>query len=267
MLKRFTGLSISRNVMLVSLAVGLISLSACSAFSQHMTQNTAGTASVSAEKSHTGNPQIAAVAIQDYFEARYAKNSANTLESQLSALGASAGFGTQMAIREGFIKTGKVPENKAFVVVQTSDNSKYFFGDFLNHGLFEGADKQITVWSLVGGAAQKAGATTLPDIVEIVKYNADTIGTSAFGVPRLPVNHQPQELPRQVLQKTWADVRSILESKDIDPTLWGWVSALAAQKVIIQNKDKIEPAFAAKIVMESALPMSKMDPQALGIPY
>ena len=212
---------------------------------------------------YTGNPQLAASAIQHYFQKRYPQH----LDSVLSALGATAGFGTQMAIREGFIKPGIVPANQAFVVVNTNEGGNYFFGDFLNQGLFESKDKRITVWSLVGGGAKKAGATALPDIVEIVQYNASSLGTPAFGLPRVPKDHETKELPSLVLRKTWVDVQGILEAQHINPIMWGWVPAMAAQKLIIQNKDKIDPSLAAKIVMESALPMSKMNPSALGIHY
>jgi len=252
---------------LICLSSVVTLLCSCTASSQ--TSNTTQTPAEASVTSSVkeGNPQIAAEAIHAYFEKKYSKDKATQLESVLSALGASAGFGTQMAIREGFIKTGKVPAGKAFMVFETKDGSKYFFGDFLNHGLFEAPQGQITVWSLVGGGAQKAGAKTLPDIIEIVKYNASTIGTPSFGIPRLPKGYQPQELPTQILHNSWNDVQSILVSQHINPTFWGWVPALAAQKLIIQEKDKIEPSVAAKIVMESALPMSKVDPAKIGVPY
>lgn len=221
----------------------------------------------SLNKKYKGDPQVVAKTLQLYFMQRYSNIHGNQVESVLSALGASAGFGTQMAIREGFIKPGIVPADQAFVILRARNGERYFYGDFLNHGLFESGKRQITVWSLVGGGAQKAGAKTLPDIVEIVKYNASTLGTNAFGIPRLPKGHQPSELPKAVLSQTWPHVQSILKSQNIDPTVWGWTLAMAAQNVIIQNKNKIDPALAAKIVMESALPMSKVDPVSIGIGY
>src|SRR5436189_6433098 len=38
------------------------------------------------------------------------------VETVLTTLGALAGFAGQMAIREGLIKTGKMPEDKAFAI-------------------------------------------------------------------------------------------------------------------------------------------------------
>jgi hypothetical protein len=165
-----------------------------------------------------------------------------------------------MAIREAFIKTGKVPESRAFVVVGAQDGKKYYFGDFLNQPLLN--TNQISVWTLVAGGAIKAGATanSLPDMTEILKYNARTVGSQEFGIPQLPKDHFPKELPGLALCSTWHDVEAIQKKYQIDPRFWGWIPAEAAQNVIIHYKNRIEPSLAAKIVMEAALPMSKVDP-------
>jgi hypothetical protein len=210
------------------------------------------------------NPKIrndeAATEIAQYFMKRYSTPAGPHIESVLSGLGASAGFGCQMAIREAFVKTGKVPEERAFVVVGTKDGKKFYFGDFLNQPLLN--TNQISVWTLVAGGAIKAGSTTnsLPNISEILKHNASTIGTQEFGLPRLPKDHYPKELPTDALRSTWKDVESIQKKYQIDPQFWGWIPAEAAQQVILQYQDKLDPSLAAKIVMEAALPMSKVDP-------
>lgn len=206
----------------------------------------------------------AAAAIEDFFNRRYTDHNAIHLESVLSAIGASAGFGSQMAIREGYIQTGQVSEKQAFVVVGTAGGQKYYYGDAINQLLFEHRSNQKnTVWDVVSGGAQYTKACQLPDIIEIVKYNAKTLGTPTFGIPRLPKGHEPKEVPMEVLRKTWPQIRTILAEHHIQPRLLGWVTSIAAQKVIIQKSNKIDPSLAAKIVMESALPMSKVDPETV----
>jgi hypothetical protein len=85
------------------------------------------------------------------------------IETGLTALGALAGFSAQMAIREYFIKAGKITEEKACATVKTKDGSTYFFGDLLNEPLITTQKGQFSVWNFVGGAAQSLGAKELPD--------------------------------------------------------------------------------------------------------
>jgi hypothetical protein len=206
----------------------------------------------------------AANAIKDELTARYRNaNGVTSLPDVFNELGALSGFGCQMAIREGFIKPGIVTEDKAFVVVRTKDGGKYFFGDFLNAPLL--AEGQISVWSLVAGAAQKSGAKELPSVQEIVAYNAKTLGTKDFGVPRIPEQYRSQQLPIDVLKKDWPAMEKLLKDYQVDPKFFGWTFALAAQYLIQNNKDTFDPKMAASIVMEAALPMSKIDPAIIGV--
>jgi len=206
----------------------------------------------------------AAGAINDIYLARYTNaNGDPDFPNVFNALGALAGFGCQMAIREAFIKPGIVPADHAFVVVTTKDGGKYFFGDFLNDPLLNEKKGSISVWSLVGAAAQSAGAKEVPDPLEIVAYNAKTVGTKDFGIPRVPEQYRSRELPIDILRSDWPPMQKLLEDYQVDPRVWGWTFALAAQNLILTNKDTFDPAAAAKIVMEAALPMSKIDPATL----
>lgn len=208
--------------------------------------------------------EAAVTAVTDFFVQRYSDANGIHLESVISALGATAGFGTQIAIREAFIKTGKISEKAAFVVITTKDGNRYYFGDLLNEGLLgDVPKKQISVWGLIAGGAQAAGATSLPDIQEIARHNAAVLGSAEFGVPRLPEGHVLKELPLEVLRQTWPSVRSILEKNQPDPRFWGWIPALAIQKILIHRKDSIDPFLAATIAMEAAIPMSKLDPETV----
>lgn len=241
----------------------LLSISAFSCAQQKpQADNTVNPVSVQ-QASQKADIYGAAAALEDLFNRRYADSQGIHLESVLSALGASAGFGSQMAIREAYIKTGQVSEKDAFVVVGTKDGQKYYYGDSLNRLLFEAPDGKYTVREIVIGGAKYIGARQLPDITEIVQYNAKTLGTVSFGIPRLPKEHEPREIPISALKHTWPAVHASLNKYQIPPKLLGVVPAIAAQKVIIQKSKQIDPSLSAKIVMESALPMSKVDPEAV----
>jgi hypothetical protein len=207
--------------------------------------------------------EVAAHAIRDDLLARYRTASgAPDLAGVFNVLGALAGFGCQMAVREGLVKTGLVPQDKAFAVVETKDGGKYFFGAVLDSCLIGGGQGQISMWTLVAGAAQSAGAKELPNIKEIAGRDARTLGSAEFGVPQVPERYRTN-LPLAVLKKEWPQAQAVLLADKVDPKFWGWTFALAAQHLILAHKDDFDPAAAATIVVEAAMPMSKMDPAVI----
>lgn len=205
----------------------------------------------------------AAAAIEDLYNRRYTRNKVIHLESVLSGIAASAGFGSQMALREVLIDSGKLCLYKVFFELETKDGQKYYYGERLNRLLFDGPKGSKNVWDIVAGGAEYAGARKIPDPKEIALYNAKTIGTPVFGIPRLPKEHEPLETPLEALHATWPQVRAIEKAHHISSEHLGWVCAMAAQKVIIQKSNKIDPSLAAKIFAESAFPMSKMNPDTV----
>jgi len=202
----------------------------------------------------------AADAINEVFIAKYRRrDGSDDCASIYSALGAFAGFGIQMAIRETLVNPGKMPEDEAFVIIETNDGKRYYFGDLLDGGLFGG--QTISVWSLIAGAAQAAGAELLPDVNEIASHNAKVLGKKEFGIPRVAEAFQPRETPHDVLRSDWRPMRELLVRYGVEPRYWGWTFAMAAQYLILRDKGKFDPAIAAAIAMEAAISMSKIDPR------
>ena len=214
------------------------------------------------------NDQKAEAAILDVFNFRYSDNKGVINYAEVyNALGSLAGFGCQMAIREGLIRTGLVPEKDAFIVYRTKNGEKYFFGALLDAQLFGSEKIKTSVWSLVGGAARQAGAKDLPDIREIAAYDTKTLGTKAFGVPRISPAYKVEKLPLAVLKRNWVPMQKILTDNQVDPKFWGWIFALAAQEEILKSKGAFDPGAATRIVMEAAMPMATIDPAlVLGAP-
>jgi hypothetical protein len=182
-------------------------------------------------------------------------------ETALTTLGALGGFAVQMGIREEFVKSGKITNAKAFTTVKTKDGSTFFFGDLLNEGLWTSRQGQYSVWTMVCGAAHHLGATSLPDLKEIFAHVASSVGADNFGIPRLPSQNMPRHLPIELLNKFWNPVRIHLVTSVSSPGQWPLVLGLAAQQAIVKTKDVIAPGLAARIVMEAAVPMSKVDPR------
>lgn len=122
----------------------------------------------------------------------------------------------------------------------------------------------ISVWALVAGAVQKAGGKT-PDIDDIVKFVAESIGSTNFGTLRVAEAYQPKDAPFDALQRQCSKSDQTIKSMPHNTTFTGWYFALAAQKVILQDKERFDPSVAGQIVMEAAVSMAKIDPLRIGL--
>ncbi|WP_155920625.1 hypothetical protein [Methylobacter luteus] len=176
------------------------------------------------------------------------------IESLLCALGALAGYSCQASLRAQALAKG-LPETAAFQILDSKDGKRYFFGDPLNNAL---AGSQYSVWGLAGGAAQHAGAKQLPDLNEIFQHTSSVLGGDQFGIPRVPENHRASDTPISYLA-IWPALFPTVKLFCPNPADWPILYGLAIQEAIEAGKSVIDPALALKIVMESAIPMSKVD--------
>jgi hypothetical protein len=177
------------------------------------------------------------------------------LESCLTVLAAVAGYSCQASVREEFVKTGKMQEAGAFVIAEATNGKRYFFGDLLNKPL---AEDKYSIWSLTAGAAEQIGCTKPPEVEEIFKHVAETVGSDAFGVPRLQEENKPHDSPENYLRKYWPILFPVIPPYCSKPSQWPIVCGLAIQEIILVSKGVMDPANAVRVVMESAIPMSKI---------
>ncbi|MBC3807268.1 hypothetical protein H8K52_07915 [Undibacterium seohonense] len=178
------------------------------------------------------------------------------LESLLSALGALAGYACQVSVREDFVVRQGRAENDVFILVHSKQNSDtYYFGDLLNRPL---AESRYSVWSLSSGATQKLGLQELIDLHDIFKHVTATLGTVDFGVPRVADEHKAKEIPLNYVSFLWPQLFPLAQSFCPNPTDWPIIFGVAIQEILFASKDLIAPKLALTIVMESAVPMSKI---------
>ena len=95
-------------------------------------------------------------------------------------------------------------------------------------------------------------------VANLFRHCEETAGTSQFGLPRLPDDHLPGILPRAALERFWPEARLFLALAE--PLTWPLHMAHAAHKLMLAMKGSITPDLALKIVMEAAVPMSRVDP-------
>lgn len=179
-------------------------------------------------------------------------------ESLMCAVGALAGYSCQATVR-ALNRSQGLDEAAHLVVVSMDDGERFFFGDALNKYV---AEDELSVWSLAAGGAQACGCAKIPDIEPIFKHAAESIGTKDFGVPRLPEGNPVQDLPGNYLKRLWPQFSPMVERFCPNPEHWPILWGLAIQELFAQTKDVLDPCLSLRVIMESAIPMSKVNLRA-----
>jgi hypothetical protein len=174
-------------------------------------------------------------------------------ESLLTALGALAGYACQASVRAAAVASG-LPETAGLITVE-ANGQKFFFGDVLNKPLAESAH---SVWAFAAGAAQEAGCASLLDFKEIFAHVAKSVGGDDFGKPRV-TGHAAQDTPLNFVRALWPALLPLVKKYCPDPERWPALYAVAVYDAIMAARGTLDPCLALRIVMESAIPMSKID--------
>ncbi|MCC3859941.1 hypothetical protein [Pseudemcibacter aquimaris] len=219
-------------------------------------------ASNTSSKNEISTPQEASAKITQLILAELSSEKGVHIETALATLGALSGFSCQMAIREAFVKSGKISLDDAFVVVETNSNEKFYMGPLLNECIVSNKQGQHSVWGFIGGAVQSL-EKPLPELEPIFARTSATIGGDEFAKFEVADKNQPHFPSEELLWKYWNITRNILMVNDQDPMFWPFILGISTQQIILQGKNAIDPSLAAKIAMEAAIPMSKIDPQRI----
>jgi len=177
------------------------------------------------------------------------------IESLLCALGAVAGYSCQASLRAQAIAQG-LAETALLTSVQTKDGKTYFFGDHLNKPL---AESKYSVWGIAGAGAQDAGCKSLPDLTAIFKHTSEVVGTEAFGKLRVPDKNLPHDLSINYVRTLWPALKPVIVKYCPNPEHWPILLSLSIQEVILMGKSVLDPCLAMQLVMEAAIPMSKVN--------
>src|SRR6185369_1891063 len=95
------------------------------------------------------------------------------------------------------------------------------------------------------------------------RFAARMVGTREFGVPRVSREHLPHRPARVTLNENWHSVHETLARAGRPPMAWPFDLARAAQQLVRACEGKLALPLAAKLVMEAAIPMAKVDPQTV----
>ncbi|HKP25309.1 MAG TPA: hypothetical protein VJV39_15690, partial [Dongiaceae bacterium] len=175
----------------------------------------------------------------------------------LTIVGALAGYAAQRAIWEGVVQTGGLSPTDVFEVRETDSGEKFYFCAETDKLMGSLDPRYLSIWKIIN-AISKSASVEHPDVTELLAHCAATIGTPEFGIPRLPDGRQPNILPRDAVNRLWAKARQHLAKTE--PTLWPMNIAVAARSLIVSAQRAVPMPVAVKIVMEAAVPMSRLDP-------
>jgi hypothetical protein len=169
---------------------------------------------------------------------------------------AKIGHARHAASDGGFDPDGD--ELKFRVVNHAGD--RFVAGAWIDHGLYT---DPMSFCRLVVAAADHYGARVLPRIDEAARHCAETLGTPDFGHPRLPGAHMPATLPVALLQSLTPHFAPRLAEISERPEDIPVALAFNAQTLMRDARGQLDPGLAARILIECALPASRIHPDDL----
>jgi hypothetical protein len=191
--------------------------------------------------------------------------SGGSAPAMMNAVGACAGFAAQIAVwRELILPKNRNPGD-FLIYLTTQTGEVLLLGEAINQYLVSTGNDRVSFLSL--GAGTLTSASQLPDLGEIFRHVVQSMGSDGFGRPRLPPSIELPDLPRAALDRTWRKAAQIL--KDSRPAEWPALFGATAYVIIDANRKTLAPPNAVKILLEAAIPMSKLNPATVagsGIP-
>ncbi|KFC74536.1 hypothetical protein FG93_01122 [Bosea sp. LC85] len=205
-------------------------------------------------------PQLVGRILFDMVGKMIANDRGVRMEDLLAILASCGGFSCLSAAFSEVLGPTP-PTGNNLTVVEGKDGHRYFFGDLPNRYLIE---SEFALLGLALGMAQACGGTVSLDMAhQTMRRVANTVGGDEFGKPELPTEHRPGDFPINYVRDHWPKALEALNFYEVPPTLRPAAIGFALQRAIEAGQDAIDPTMAARIVIECAVPMAKIDPERL----
>jgi hypothetical protein len=201
----------------------------------------------------------------DEYTSRSSPHTRDPVPLILNALGACAGFAAQVAVWRDLVLPAKRNPGDFFVYTTAKSHEIFLFGEAINQFLLSTMPDRLSFLNLA--AASLRNASELLDIPELLAHVINSMGTDHFGRPRTPPSVDLPELPRDALTRTWGKATRILEEHR--PGEWPALLGATAYNIVTSHRKSLAPSMAVKILLEAAVPMSKLNPATVeqsGIP-
>lgn len=180
------------------------------------------------------------------------------IEDLIAVLASNGGYACILATLDALRGVGRTPRSVGMIEVAGKDGQRYYFGDMPNAALWEHGQSLL---SLALGAAHACGGRVSREMVEaVMKQTAGAVGGPEFGVVHVAEPHAPGDAPIEYVRHLWPKVEEGLRLYEVPSEQWPMTLGFALQHAIEAGKAALDPTIAARICIECAVPMAKLDP-------
>jgi hypothetical protein len=202
--------------------------------------------------------QVAGTIVFDLFVRLLGQEGRVRVDDLIAALASLGGHLCLVGVLETLKARDLTPTDVGMLEVEGRDGHRYYFGDEPNRLLLESSTSLL---SLVLGAAHHHGAPVSLELVhETMKRTAQQVGTGEFGHPELPDQHQPALTPFEWVTHGRAKIVDALDLYEVALLARPTAVGFALQRAVDEGREALDPLMAAKIAIECAVPMAKVDP-------
>lgn len=203
--------------------------------------------------------QVAGGIVFDLFVQLLANDKGVRIEDLIAALASIGGHLCLTSAVDELARQGLSTKAAGMMEVADREGNLYFFGDAPNRLLAEG---ETSLLSLALGAAQAHGAPVSFDmIVESMKRTAGAVGSADFGRVDVPEENRPSS---PAFDWVLHGRRKLIEALDVyavPQELRPAAVGFALQRAISEGRQVLDPLIAARIAIDCAVPMAKVDPR------
>jgi hypothetical protein len=185
----------------------------------------------------------------------------------VSALGAVAGALAHVQART-MLAAGTIPWREGcLLTVETKDGRTFWLGDAINACVFESIREQPSLWDLIGAVARGWVVDDEADFPELAGHTVSSFGGPEFGIPRLPDPYKLTEMPINAVRAHASILRKRLREVGLLDAQLVHAFGAAAQTLIsiaagetrVRVAEPLPHGVSVRLLMESAIPMSKLD--------
>jgi hypothetical protein len=219
-------------------------------------------------KSWSKSPEDPISRIAGYFGVYYSGPDGLHGPNTISALGAAAGFFAQQMARAMLSSGTWTMSQHSFLKVETKIGQNFFFGDAISAALFGSKAEGPGLLNYVAAFDNSLDGLKSIDIGELASHAAQSMGTEAFGIPRIAQEFRPTLPPIVHLKRDVTALLHELNYRGVKPAQYADVFGSAGQFMMktIAGETNIRVAvqmpklMSLRLFMEAAVPMSKLDP-------